>query len=200
MKYNSFVFKEFLDNERICSDEAISNSTDKPSSDQTDATTIASSSADSMKQHKSSSLNSFRQVVVDHCASLAKLVEPELKQGIVVENQNTVEVLAMKRPSWKGRGKSFSDLGVLLECGKSDLTITKNVLHYVTTGTARFMFAYNKELFFVPVVMILKCLKNVTDSEIFRELMVGSGDDPYRRGVIVNMLRELQVSLKYFCV
>jgi len=100
--------------------------------------------------------------------------------------------IAMKRPSWKGRGKSFSDLGVLLECGKSDLTITKNVLHYVTTGTARFMFAYNKELFFVPVVMILKCLKNVTDSEIFRELMVGSGDDPYRRGVIVNMLRELQ--------
>lgn len=65
----------------------------------------------------------------------------------------------MKRPGWKGRGKNFSDLGVLLECGKPDLTTTKNVLHYVTTGTARFMFSYNKELYFVPVIMLLKCLK-----------------------------------------
>ena len=98
----------------------------------------------------------------------------------------------MKRPSWKGRGKSFSDMGVLLECGKKDLTTTKNVLHYVTTGTARFMFSFNKELFFVPVLMILKCLKEVTDAEIFRELMVGADSDPYRKGVVINMLRELQ--------
>jgi hypothetical protein len=32
----------------------------------------------------------------------------------------------------------------------------------------------------------------VTDAELYRELMVGAGDDPYRRGVVVNMIRELQ--------
>ena len=64
--------------------------------------------------------------------------------------------VAMQRPSWKNRGKNFSDLGVLLECGKRDLTTVKNVLHYVTTGSAKFMFNVGKELFFVPVVMILK--------------------------------------------
>merc|ERR550519_2365039 len=100
--------------------------------------------------------------------------------------------VAMKRSSWKNRGKNFSDLGVLLECGKRDLTITKNVLHFVTTGTAKFMFALNKELFFVPVAMILKCLKNVSDSYIYKRLMVGAGDDPYYKGSVVNMLREVQ--------
>ena len=62
----------------------------------------------------------------------------------------------MQRPSWKNRGKNFSDLGVMLECGKRDLTTVKNVLHYVTTGSAKFMFNVGKELFFVPVVMVLK--------------------------------------------
>jgi len=100
--------------------------------------------------------------------------------------------VAMKRGSWKNRGKNFSDLGVLLECGKRDLTTTKNVLHFVTTGNAKYMFALNKELFFVPVMMILKCLADVPDSYIYRRLMVGVGDDPYYKGNIVNMLRELQ--------
>jgi DNA-directed RNA polymerase I subunit RPA2 len=105
--------------------------------------------------------------------------------------------IAMKRPSWRQRGKNFSDMGVLLECGKKDLTTVKNVLHYVTTGTARFMFAYNRELFFVPVIMLLKCIKDVTDAELYKELMVGAGDDPYRRGVVVNMIRELQEEALY---
>merc|ERR1719209_2506905 len=100
--------------------------------------------------------------------------------------------VAMKRGGWKKRGQNFSELGVLLECGKRDLTTTKNVLHFVTTGSAKYMFALNKELFFLPVVMLLKCLKDVSDSYIYRRLMVGVGDDPYYKGNIVNMLRELQ--------
>merc|ERR550519_1744741 len=100
--------------------------------------------------------------------------------------------VAMKRGGWKKRGQNFSDLGVLLECGKRDLTTTKNVLHFVTTGCAKYMFALNKELFFLPVMMLLKCLKDVSDSYIYRRLMVGVGEDPYYQGAIVNMLRELQ--------
>ena len=40
--------------------------------------------------------------------------------------------MTMKRGNWKKRGKNFSDLGVLLECGKRYLTTTKNVLHFDT--------------------------------------------------------------------
>jgi len=40
------------------------------------------------------------------------------------------------------------------------MTTIKNVIHFVTSGTAKFMFNVGKELFFVPAVMILKCLTN----------------------------------------
>ena len=76
--------------------------------------------------------------------------------------------VAMQRPSWKNRGRNFSDLGILLECCKPDLTTIKNVLHYVTTGTAKFMFNLGKELFFVPVVMLLKCLCARSDAAIYQ--------------------------------
>ena len=105
--------------------------------------------------------------------------------------------VAMSRGSWKNRGKNFSDKGILLECGKRDLTTTKNVLHFVTSGNAKYMFSLNKELYFVPVIMLLKCFKDVPDSYIFRRLMVGVGDDPYYKGLVVNMLRELQAEGLY---
>lgn len=90
--------------------------------------------------------------------------------------------IAMSRPSWKNRGKNFSDLGVLLECGKRDLTTTKNVLHFVTSGTSKFMFNIGKELFFVSVVMILKCLSDRSDAGIYQELTAGTDpEDHYYR-------------------
>ena len=79
----------------------------------------------------------------------------------------------MQRPSWKNRGKNFSDLGVQIDCGKLDLTTVKNVLHFVTTGTCKFMFNVGKELFFIPVVMVLKCLSNQSDKQIFDHLIAG---------------------------
>ena len=105
--------------------------------------------------------------------------------------------VAMSRGSWKNRGKNFSDKGILLECGKRDLTTTKNVLHFVTSGNAKYMFSVSKELYFVPVMMLLKCFKDVPDSYIYRRLMVGVGDDPYYKGLVVNMLRELQAEGLY---
>ena len=39
---------------------------------------------------------------------------------------------------------------------------------------------------------IFRFTQDVTDSELYSELMVGAGDDSYRKGVIINMIRELQ--------
>jgi len=101
--------------------------------------------------------------------------------------------VAMSRPSWKARGKNFSDLGILLESGKSDLTTTKNVLHFVTTGTVKFMFNVGRELFFVPVVLILKCLSERSDAGIYSELISGmDGEGHFYLGCIKNMLAEPQ--------
>ena len=82
--------------------------------------------------------------------------------------------IAMQRPGWKNRGKNFSDLGIQIDCGKTDLTTIKNVLHFVTSGTAKFMFNVGKELYFVPVIMLMKCLSDRSDADIYAQLIKGN--------------------------
>ena len=101
--------------------------------------------------------------------------------------------IAMQRPSWKNRGKNFSDLGVSIDCCKPDLTTVKNVLHFVSTGSAKMMLNVGRELFFVPIVMVLKCLSNRSDAYIYDQLIAGTDpDDHYYKGCLRNMLREPQ--------
>ena len=101
--------------------------------------------------------------------------------------------IAMQRPSWKNRGKNFSDLGVQIDCKKLDMTTVKNVLHFVTTGTCKFMFNVEKELYFIPVIMILKCLTDQSDKQIFDQLAAGTEEnDYYYKGCLKTMLAEPQ--------
>ena len=57
------------------------------------------------------------------------------------------------------------------------------------------MFNLGKELLFVPVVLILKCLSERSDAGIFAALTSGLGDQEenhYYRGCLKNMLAEPQ--------
>lgn len=100
--------------------------------------------------------------------------------------------IAMVRPSWKNRGKMFSEYGVSLRSVKPDQTGSNLVLHYLTNGTVQVMFSYMKELFFMPVMMLLKALCDVTDHHIYSELTAGKEDDSFFKGCIINMLRQVQ--------
>lgn len=53
------------------------------------------------------------------------------------------------------------------------MTTIKNVIHFVTSGTAKFMFNVGKELFFIPAVMVLKCLTSRSDADIYAKLTQG---------------------------
>lgn len=64
-----------------------------------------------------------------------------------------------------------------------------NVLHYVTDGSAKFMFMHKKILYYVPLILMLKCLMDVTDVYIYNALIAGCEDDLYYKGCILNMLR-----------
>lgn len=100
--------------------------------------------------------------------------------------------IAMVRPSWKNRGKMFSEFGVSLRSVKPDQTGTNMVLHYLTNGTVQVMFSYMKELFFMPVMMLLKALCDVSDHHIYSELIAGKEKDSFFKGCIINMLRQVQ--------
>lgn len=63
------------------------------------------------------------------------------------------------------------------------------MLHYLTNGTAKFMFTYRKTFSFVPVVLLLKALKNCSDEYIYQKLIAGYEDDQYYDNCIQKMLR-----------
>ncbi|XP_033762318.1 DNA-directed RNA polymerase I subunit RPA2-like [Pecten maximus] len=98
----------------------------------------------------------------------------------------------MTRPSWKNRGKQYTEFGVSIRCVLDDQSGITNILHYLSNGMATLSFTYNKEMFFVPVVFILKALVKVTDKYIYDELIQGKEEDSYYKGCIVGMLRQVQ--------
>ncbi|XP_011500009.1 PREDICTED: DNA-directed RNA polymerase I subunit RPA2 [Ceratosolen solmsi marchali] len=99
--------------------------------------------------------------------------------------------IAIKRSGWKQRGDQFSDLGILLRSVKEDNTATNNSLHYVTDGSAKLMFTYRKVLYYVPLILMLKCLLNVSDKFIYNALTSGCDNDVYYQNCILNMMRTI---------
>lgn len=65
------------------------------------------------------------------------------------------------------------------------------MLHYLTDGTVKMMFNFRKELFFVPMMMILKSLVDVTDEYIYNKCIAGYEDDLFMKSCITDMLRDL---------
>jgi DNA-directed RNA polymerase I subunit RPA2 len=99
--------------------------------------------------------------------------------------------LCLKRGTWMNRGKFFSDLGIMIRCVSLDHTATNNVLHFLTNGTAKFMFSHKKTLSYLPVMLLLKCLMGYTDEKIFKDLISGLEGDLYYKSCLQNMLVEL---------
>ncbi|XP_075213052.1 RNA polymerase I subunit Rpl135 isoform X2 [Lycorma delicatula] len=102
--------------------------------------------------------------------------------------------IAVKRTTWKQRGTRFSDMGVIMRCVKDDQSSVNNVLHFVTDGSVKLMVSYRRALYFIPVILVLKCLINDSDEYILGSVTAGFENDFYMRGCIMNMLRELQVT------
>jgi DNA-directed RNA polymerase I subunit RPA2 len=61
----------------------------------------------------------------------------------------------------------------------ADSCFQNNVLHYLTDGSVRMMFNVERELFFVPLMMMMKAMVDVTDEFIFKHCIAGFEDDLY---------------------
>lgn len=52
----------------------------------------------------------------------------------------------------------------------------------MTDGSAKLMFSHNKVMYYVPVMLMFKCLLGHTDQQIYRILTKGLEDDLYYAG------------------
>uniref|UniRef100_A0A182X7Q7 DNA-directed RNA polymerase subunit beta n=1 Tax=Anopheles quadriannulatus TaxID=34691 RepID=A0A182X7Q7_ANOQN len=99
--------------------------------------------------------------------------------------------IAVNRNTWRDRGKDFSATGVFIRCVREDQYSTRNVLHYLTNGTAKLMISVSRALSFIPVMMILKALGDRSDNEIYKKLTACDESDQYYKRCIMAMLRDL---------
>lgn len=77
----------------------------------------------------------------------------------------------MIRQSWKSRGATYTEFGVTIRCVGSDQVGQNHILHFLDNGSANLCFPYQKEIFFIPAMMILKSLVDLPDYEIYRQLI-----------------------------
>ena len=65
------------------------------------------------------------------------------------------------------------------------------MLHYQSDGSVKLMFNVGRELFFVPIMMIMKALIDATDEFIYKHCVAGCEDDLLMTASVATMLREL---------
>ena len=82
---------------------------------------------------------------------------------------------AVMRPSFENRGPGYSKYGVQIRSVRPDQTSQTNVLHYLNDGSVMFRFAWRKNEYLIPVVMILKALAETNDREIYEGIVGPAG-------------------------
>ncbi|KAI9824869.1 MAG: DNA-directed RNA polymerase I subunit RPA2 [Thelocarpon impressellum] len=85
--------------------------------------------------------------------------------------------MAIIRPSFANRGRSYTRFGVSIRSVRPDQTSQTNVLHYLSDGNVTFRFSWRKNEFLVPAMMVLKALVETNDREIFEGLLGSVGPE-----------------------
>ncbi|XP_077440050.1 DNA-directed RNA polymerase I subunit RPA2 [Vanacampus margaritifer] len=97
--------------------------------------------------------------------------------------------IVISRPKWKSRGQGYTQYGMSMRCVKEEHTAVNMNLHYMDNGTIMLNFIYQKELFFLPLGFALKALVDLSDAEIFSELIKGTEENSLYRSCVCEMLR-----------
>ncbi|KAK7111027.1 DNA-directed RNA polymerase I subunit RPA2-like [Littorina saxatilis] len=99
--------------------------------------------------------------------------------------------LCIKRPSWKTRGQDYTEYGLTMRCVRPDQSAINMTLHYLQSGSVKVCIAYNKQLYYIPLIMVLKALLDVSDKYIYDQLIGGKEDDSFFKGCATYMLYDM---------
>ncbi|CAN0019079.1 unnamed protein product, partial [Ectocarpus fasciculatus] len=97
---------------------------------------------------------------------------------------------AISRGTFKDRGQGYSEKGVMMRCARKDQSTLTVTLHYISTGGATLRFSVRKQEFLVPVVIILKALRDTSDREIHERVLQGQKDNTFLAAHVEVLLRD----------
>jgi DNA-directed RNA polymerase I subunit RPA2 len=93
------------------------------------------------------------------------------------------------RPSFTKRGVSYTPYGCQIRCVRPDQTALTNTVHYLSNGGATLRFAWRKQEYMIPLVLILKALVDASDKEVFEGLVQGEYDNTFLTDRVELLLR-----------
>ncbi|KAF2862252.1 beta and beta-prime subunits of DNA dependent RNA-polymerase [Piedraia hortae CBS 480.64] len=99
--------------------------------------------------------------------------------------------MAIERNSFEKRGKTYTKYGVQIRSVRPDQTSQTNVLHYLSDGNVTFRFSWRKNEYLVPVLMIIKALRDTNDREIYEGIMGSTTGEGLERKQFVTDRMEL---------
>jgi DNA-directed RNA polymerase I subunit RPA2 len=75
--------------------------------------------------------------------------------------------IAIERPSFQKRSPDFTSLAVTIRCVREDLFSQSITLHYMQDGNAVLRFIMRRGELMIPVIILIKCLKEVSDADLY---------------------------------
>ncbi|KAJ7228170.1 hypothetical protein GGX14DRAFT_412159 [Mycena pura] len=102
-------------------------------------------------------------------------------------------VISLIRPSFAGRGPSYTQYAVQIRCVRPDQTAVTNTLHYLSNGSAMLRFTWRKQEYVIPIMLILKALFGASDKEIFEGVMMQDYENTFLTDRVELLLRSFKM-------
>ncbi|KAF7727777.1 DNA-directed RNA polymerase I subunit rpa2 [Apophysomyces ossiformis] len=114
---------------------------------------------------------------------------------LIVPRRN--HVTAIIRNSFQNRGPTYSQYGCAIRCARRDQTTQTNTVHYLVDGNVMLRFAWRKQEYMVPAMLILKSFLDVSDKEIFDALCQGDIKNTFLTDRVELLLRSFKIYSLY---
>lgn len=99
-------------------------------------------------------------------------------------------IMAIDRSSFTKRGPQYTSLGCQIKCVREDMSSVTLTLHYLRDGRCNLRWSIKKQEFLVPVVLVLKALKETSDRELYEQLIRGDSNNTFLSDRLELLLRE----------
>ncbi|PAV66793.1 hypothetical protein WR25_10517 [Diploscapter pachys] len=100
--------------------------------------------------------------------------------------------IALMRKSFRDKGSLFTEYGVMMRCVKDNHTAVMMTLHYLDSGTISIALQFRREIFYVPLIYVIKALTNRSDAVIAAQFKRARPNDAFWESCIMNMLAQCQ--------
>ncbi|VDN03092.1 unnamed protein product [Thelazia callipaeda] len=106
---------------------------------------------------------------------------------LLVANRRNYPIAIVRR-SFREKGALFTQFGVMMRCVRENHSAAMMTLHYLESGSVVIALQYRREIFYLPLMYVLKSLTSMNDQCIKDNLTRCRPDDHFWEGCVTTML------------